>query len=74
MFLSCHPSQFFLLNSKNQEVVNTSIKNFNHFAKVLKLMKLNKKPIILTHVGSIKCWANMEEACDVFCHNFQFMS
>ena len=74
MFISFHPSQFFLLTSKNPEVIKTSVKNFNIFAKILKLMKLKNKPILLTHVGAIKCYANMEEACDAFCENFKLMS
>lgn len=37
-------------------------------------MKLKNKPILLTHVGAIKCYANMEEACDAFCENFKLMS
>jgi|JI10StandDraft_1071094.scaffolds.fasta_scaffold838868_2 UV DNA damage repair endonuclease len=67
MFISFHPSQFFLLTSQKAEVINTSVKNFNIFAKILALMKLKNKPILLTHVGAIKCYANMEEACDSFC-------
>jgi UV DNA damage repair endonuclease len=60
MFISFHPSQFFLLTSKKAEVIDTSVKNFNIFAKILALMKLKNKPVLLTHVGAIKCFANME--------------
>lgn len=58
MRLSYHPSQFFLLTSKNPKVITTSVKNFNIFAKILSLMKLKYKPVLLTHVGAIKCYMN----------------
>lgn len=38
MYLSYHPSQFFLLTSKNKKVIDNSVKNFNIFARILKLM------------------------------------
>lgn len=60
MYLSIHPSQFFLLTSNNPKVIESSILNFNTFAKVLSLMKLKNKPILLTHVGAIKCWKNWQ--------------
>lgn len=67
MFISFHPSQFFLLTSKNPQVIKTSVANFNIFSKILSLMKLKNKPILLTHVGAIKCYSSYEEACDAFC-------
>lgn len=67
MFISFHPSQFFLLTSKNPKVIDTSVKNFNIFAKTLSMMKLKNKPVLLTHVGAIKCYTGMEEACEAFC-------
>lgn len=60
MYLSFHPAQFFLLTSKNKEVTKTSVKIFNIFAKILTMMKLKHKPIIVTHVGAIKCYSGME--------------
>lgn len=74
MYISYHPSQFFLLTSKNPEVIKNSVRNFNVFAKILSLMKLKNNPILLTHVGAIKCYSNMEEACDAFCDNFKLLS
>lgn len=74
MRISCHPSQFFLLTSKRQDVVDNSIKCFNIFAQVMELMKLKHRPIMVTHVGALKCWNNYEEACDEFCKNFEYLS
>ena len=60
MYLSFHPAQFFLLTSKTKSVIENSVKVFNIFAKVLSLMKLKNRPIIVTHVGAIKCYSGME--------------
>lgn len=47
---------------------------FNCMAKILSLMKLKNRPIIVTHVGAIKCYSSLEEACDTFCTNFNRLS
>jgi UV DNA damage endonuclease len=74
MFLSFHPSQFFVLNSATPHVVDSAIKNFNIFADVLRLMKLKNKPVLLTHVGARSTYATQDAACDAFSCHFERLS
>ena len=74
MFLSFHPSQFFVLNSATPHVVDAAIKNFNIFADVLRLMKLKNKPVLLTHVGARSTYKTQDEACDAFSRHFERLS
>ncbi len=74
MFLSFHPSQFFVLNSATPRVVDSAILNFNIFASILEMMQLRNKPILLTHVGARSTYPTRELAVQAFCDNFQRLS
>jgi UV DNA damage endonuclease len=74
MFLSFHPSQFFVLNSATPHVVDNAIHNFNIFAEILDLMQLKNKPVLLTHVGARSTYDTRELAVKAFCDNFQRLS
>jgi len=51
MRISMHPGQYTVLNSKNNKVVNTSIKELGYHVNVLDLMNLNSTAKIMTHIG-----------------------
>ncbi|MFX0025002.1 MAG: UV DNA damage repair endonuclease UvsE [Candidatus Hermodarchaeota archaeon] len=53
MRISMHPGQYTVLNSKNDKVVNTSIKELQYHADVLGLMNLSCKAKIITHIGGV---------------------
>ncbi|MHA2430288.1 MAG: UV DNA damage repair endonuclease UvsE [Promethearchaeota archaeon] len=53
MRISMHPGQYTVLNSKNDKVVNTSIKELEYHADVLDLMNLDRTAKIMTHIGGI---------------------
>ena len=74
MFLSFHPSQFFVLNSATPHVVDNAIHNFNIFASILDAMQLRNKPVLLTHVGARSTYPTRELAVQAFCDSFQRLS
>ncbi len=53
MRISMHPGQYTVLNSKNDKVVNTSIKELEYHADVLDLMNLDCTAKIMTHIGGV---------------------
>lgn len=74
MYISFHPSQFFVLNSITPHVVENTIKNFNIYAEILTLMQLKNTPVLLTHVGARSTYPDMQSACEAFCQNYQRLS
>ncbi len=69
--LSTHPSQYYVLNSLKDEVVQRSINSLNLYAKILKRMNLERHPNIILHVGVKNGYETTEKACDAFCKNFR---
>ena len=67
IYLSFHPSQFFVLNSATPRVVDSTIKNLEIFAKILHMMQLKNHPTLLLHVGARSTYRTIEAAADAFC-------
>jgi len=74
MFLSFHPSQFFVLNSATPHVVSNAIKNLDIFAQILHAMQLRNHPTLLIHVGARSTYPTQKAACDAFCDNYNRLS
>ena len=72
--LSTHPSQYFVLNSRKEEVVERTIQSLNFFAEMLEQMELVKTPNLVLHVGMKNSYESSEHAIEVFCENFQRLS
>lgn len=72
--LSQHPSQYFVLNSTRQEVVDKTIKSLNMFADILAAFELKHIPNLTIHVGAKASYRNLQEACDAFCRNYHFLN
>jgi len=53
MRITMHPGQYTVLNSKNDKVVQNSIKELNYHADVLDLLGLDPNAKIITHVGGV---------------------
>lgn len=70
MQLSQHPSQYFVLNSTKEDVVEKTISNLNMFADILAMMNLRHTPNLTIHVGAKSGYPTKKDACDAFCRNF----
>lgn len=53
MRITMHPGQYTVLNSKNQRVVENSIKELRYHCKILELLGLDSTAKIVTHVGGV---------------------
>ncbi len=53
MRITMHPGQYTVLNSKNDKVVQNSIKELKYHADILELLGLDPKAKIITHVGGV---------------------
>jgi UV DNA damage endonuclease len=69
MYLSFHPSQFFVLNSATPHVVENTVKNFNIYGEILTLMRLKNHPTLLTHVGARSTYPSNVKAIEAFVVN-----
>lgn len=74
LYLSFHPSQFFVLNSATPHVVQNTVKNFDIYAQILEFMQLKNHPVLLTHVGARSTYRTQMAACQAFCDNFSLLS
>lgn len=70
MQLSQHPSQYFVLNSTREDVVEKTVSNLNTFADILAMMELDKTPNLTIHVGAKSGYPSKQAACDAFCRGF----
>ncbi len=53
MRISMHPGQYTVLNSKNKNVVQNSIKELKYHVEVLEVLGLNSEAKVITHVGGV---------------------
>ena len=74
MYLSFHPSQFFVLNSATPHVVENTIKNLNIYGEILTLMQLVNSPVLLTHVGARSTYDTNQLACLAFCRHYSLLN
>lgn len=51
--LSFHPSQYILLNSLNEKLTETALKDFQAQAQMLDIMGQGEEGVIVTHVGGV---------------------
>jgi UV DNA damage endonuclease len=51
--LSFHPSQYILLNSPNEKLTQTSIRDINAQATILDIMGQDEEAVVVTHVGGV---------------------
>lgn len=70
MQLSQHPSQYFVLNSTRDDVVDKTIQMLNMFADTLALMELQLTPNLTIHVGAKSGYNTKQDACDKFCEGY----
>ena len=71
--LSNHPSQYFVLNSLRESVVNQTIHSLSFIGEVLCHMELEKTPNLTLHLGMKKGYETVDEAINAFCRNYQRM-
>lgn len=69
MRITMHPGQYTVLNSRNLNVLNNSIKELQYHAEVLDLLNLESSAKIITHVGGI--YGNKQESLKKFINNYQ---
>lgn len=74
MQLSTHPSQYFVLNSLREDVVNRTIFSLDLIAEVLEAMGLEKIPNLTLHLGMKNGYETIGEAIGVFCKNYKRLS
>lgn len=67
--LSCHPGQYNVLNSKNKNVVQTTIKELEYHEQLMTLVGGND---IILHIGGV--YGNKEESIKRFATNYQNLS
>lgn len=69
--LSTHPSQYYVLNSHREDVVEKSIQCLNYFADTMAYMELDKVPNMTLHIGVKNGYENSLEAVKAFARNFE---
>lgn len=69
--LSNHPSQYFVLNSLRDAVVQQTVHSLSMIAEVLECMELKKVPNLTLHLGMKNGYEHPALAIDAFCRNYQ---
>lgn len=69
--LSTHPSQFFVLNSLREDVVQKTLTTIGLYSEMFERMKLDKVPNLTLHVGVKNGYPTTEDALDAFCFNYE---
>ena len=71
MRISMHPDQFVLLNAKNKDIINNSIKELEYHADILDLMRLDTSAKVQIHVGAV--YGDREISKKKFISNYKNM-
>lgn len=74
MQLSSHASEYCILNSKKQDVVQNTINRINLYSEMFEYMELKKTPNMTIHVGVKSAYNSIDDAIDVFCKSFNKLS
>jgi UV DNA damage endonuclease len=69
MRITMHPGQYTVLNSKNEKVVENSIKELNYHAKILESLGLDSSAKIITHVGGV--YGDKKRSIERFIERFE---
>ena len=69
--LSTHPSQYFVLNSLREDVVERTIHSLDLIAQTLEQMELMLIPNITLHLGMKNGYESVDAAIDTFCKNYR---
>ena len=69
MRITMHPGQYTVLNSRNLNVLNNSIKELQYHTDVLDLLKLDSTAKIITHIGGV--YGNKQESLKRFINNYE---
>ena len=69
MRISMHPDQFVLINAKNQDIVNNSIKELGYHTDILDLMRLDTSAKVQIHVGGV--YGDREDSKKKFISNYK---
>lgn len=72
--LSTHPSQYFVLNSLREDVVEKSINILDIYAETFAFMQLEKVANMTLHIGVKSQYEKTEDALDAFCFNYEKLS
>lgn len=67
--ISMHPDQFVLINAKNQDIVNNSIKELEYHTDILDLMRLDASAKVQIHVGG--AYGDREDSKKKFVSNYK---
>jgi len=67
--LSFHPSQYIVLNSPNEKLVETSTRDFLAQANMLDIMEQPDEAVVVTHVGGV--YGEREAALQRFVDNYK---
>lgn len=68
--LSTHPSQYYVLNSHRQDVVEKSIHTLDFFAETMAAMELTKVPNMTLHIGVKSGYEDSTEAVKAWSKNY----
>lgn len=66
--LTMHPSQFNILTSNNDKIINNTILDLQHHCEILDLMRLDQNSVIIIHGGGV--YGNKKQALINFKNNF----
>ncbi|MFW9821113.1 MAG: UV DNA damage repair endonuclease UvsE [Candidatus Thorarchaeota archaeon] len=69
MRITMHPGQYTVLNSRNINVLNNSIKELQYHTDVLDLLKLDSSAKIITHIGGV--YGNKQKSLKRFIKKYQ---
>jgi UV DNA damage endonuclease len=67
--ISMHPDQFIVLNAKDNDIVNRSIKEINYHSEVLNLLQLDTTAKIQIHIGGV--YGDKKASIERFIKKFQ---
>lgn len=67
--ISMHPGQYTVINSKDESVVEKSIRDLEYHNKVLDLLTVDKMGKIIIHIGGV--YGDKNESKKRFIHNFK---